>query len=342
MQQKGIPIISLFCGAGGLDLGFRKEGFAPVLAIDSDEAAVATYNHNSEDEVAVRADLARIRYKTLVTLLTDRAPAVSPRGIIGGPPCQGFSRGNARSDPGDPRNTLPLKYARFLARLNGDYGIDFFVFENVPGLKSERHLPQFIKIRRAFEDAGFRVFETELNAKAFAVPQNRARLFLVGINKERFPDVNLTFPVGVNREVTVRNRIEGLPNPVFFQRNLGPENIPYHPNHWAMNPKSKKFTEGTYNTGRSFRQLKWDEPSRTVAYGNREVHVHPAGGRRLSVLEAMLLQGFPRGFQMCGTLSSQFELVSNAVPPALARPIAKMVRQTLYPGLGTGNIGHRR
>jgi DNA (cytosine-5)-methyltransferase 1 len=83
--------------------------------------------------------------------------------------------------------------------------------------------------------------------------------------------------------------------------------------YYASLNKSRKFSSGRLSTGRSFKLLAWDEVSPTIAYGNREIHVHPNGGRRLSVFEAMLLQGFPSDYILTGTLSSQVTQISNAV-----------------------------
>ena len=93
-----------------------------------------------------------------------------------------------------------------------------------------------------------------------------------------------------------------------------------------MQPRSPKFKSGEFGTGRSFRKLNWNEPSPTVAYGHREIHVHPDGARRLSIYEAMLLQGFPKSFELVGTLSEQVTQVSNAVPPPVARAIATTLK----------------
>src|SRR5262249_39448439 len=79
-----------------------------------------------------------------------------------------------------------------------------------------------------------------------------------------------------------------------------------------------------------FKRLVWDKPSLTVAYGNREIHLHPTGRRRISVLEAMLLQGFPKSYELRGTLSEQVTQVSDAVPPPLAAAVARSIRKTIY------------
>jgi DNA (cytosine-5)-methyltransferase 1 len=101
-----------------------------------------------------------------------------------------------------------------------------------------------------------------------------------------------------------------------------------------MVPKSKNFTtpgalvQGTAR-GRSFRTLDWKQPSPTIAYGNNEVHVHPSGRRRLSVYEALLLQGFPPEYELLGTLSAQISQVSEAVPPPLSQAIATSIARDL-------------
>jgi DNA (cytosine-5)-methyltransferase 1 len=134
---------------------------------------------------------------------------------------------------------------------------------------------------------------------------------------------------------TVREAIGGLAEPAFFRCGLDPAKFPVHPNHWTMQPKSPRFgnpDDVVYKDARSFKRLKWDVPSRTIAFGHREIHIHPDGHRRLSIHEAMLLQGFPNRFVLEGNLSEQVEQVSNAVPPPLSRSIAAAVRRALTRG----------
>ena len=111
---------------------------------------------------------------------------------------------------------------------------------------------------------------------------------------------------------------------------MRPEEIGYHPNHWTSPPCSAKFQTQDFGDGRSFRRLDWDTPSWTVAYGNREIHIHPSGQRRLSVLEAMLLQSFPKKFVITGNFCEQVTQVSNAVPPRVARAVASAIRKQLF------------
>ena len=259
--------------------------------------------------------------------MIEKAPgSTRPCGVVGGPPCQGFSRGNVCSDPSDPRNHLPFRYAEILAAINEKYRLEFFVFENVMGLAGPKHADRYAKVKEAFRQAGFRVFEQELDSVLFGVPQERRRLFIVGLNNKFYPNVDFAFPAGGEIRRTVRTAIGDLPAATLFSRNLSAKDIAHHPNHWTMRPKSKKFSENLPSAGRSFRRLSWDEPSPTVAYGHREIHVHPEGHRRLSILEAMLLQGFPDTYRLLGNLSEQVTQVSNAVPPPVAEAVATQVK----------------
>lgn len=329
-----IPIISLFCGCGGLDLGFTQEGFEVVIAFDINEAAARTYNFNQGEQVARVADLTKLDGDDLFRILEAKHAGISPRGVIGGPPCQAFSQSNVYNKEDDIRRTLPERYAQILSKLNSRYSLDFFVFENVRGITFNRHQKDFSQFRFLFNRAGFRLFEGLLDAQYFGVPQKRPRVFVVGLNQHKYPDLDFEFPQSEpGRVVTVAEAIRGLPEPEYFERNLRPSDIRVHPNHWTMKPKSIKFQNGSLvegqNGGRSFRVLSWDKPSWTVAYGNREIHIHPSGKRRLSVYEAMLLQGFPKRYQLFGTLSQQVQQVSDAVPPPLAAALARSLRQFL-------------
>lgn len=331
MSRQLIPVISLFCGPGGMDLGFRRQGFTPILAIDVDHAAVATYNKNGSRKIARQGDLSVISDAEIIRIVRESIPHNQRFGVIGGPPCQGFSVSNVHKKRKDPRKTVLLRYAQILKVLNDEFTVDFFVFENVAGLISTRHKYHLSKVRRAFKSAGFNIFEQQLDASMFGVPQRRRRFFIVGINKQLYPGIKFEFPAGDSEiPITVRETIGNLPKPAYFKRGIKRKEIPYHPNHWTMNPKSLKLKNGTSPTGRSFRKLKWNQPSWTVAYGNREIHVHPRGGRRISIFEAMLLQGFPKSFELRGNFTQQVNQVSDAVPPPLASAVAKSVRIAMY------------
>jgi len=327
--QDKLSVVSLFSGAGGLDLGFGQAGFKTIFAADYNSAAVNTFNANSGfRNIARQIDLSTVSIHSILNMIDDIG--IKPVGVIGGPPCQGFSRGNSNSTADDPRNVLPLKYAELIAGLRDKFDIDFFVFENVPGLRDSKHAEIYNRLKDRLEFAGFTLFEHEVESSRFNVPQTRRRVIFVGINCYKYPDVKFSFPSGRSNSLTIKDVIGNLPEPVFFSREITPDQIPYHKNHWTMVPKSKKFQEGIEPGGRSFKRLSWDKKSPTVAYGHREIHVHPDGKRRLSIYEAMLLQGFPPEFWLTGNLSAQVEQVSNAVPPPVAKAIALAIKKTIF------------
>jgi DNA (cytosine-5)-methyltransferase 1 len=332
-----IPIISLFCGAGGLDLGFNQSGFRTILAIDNNPAACRTFTLNHPTCHVLKRDLSTVHRRYIVDRISELPLEDVPVGIIGGPPCQAFSVSNVHKKDNDVRSLLPSHYASHLAVLRMELDIDFFVFENVPGLRSRNHDTLFTELKGLFEQAGFIIKEEILDAQDFGVPQRRRRIFVVGFNRKKHPNISFSFPNSSQQvPVTVRDVLGNLPDPAYFSRDLKVDQIAFHPNHWCMRPRSPKFQnghltrEGNGNKGRPFRVLEWDSPSPTVAYGHREVHVHPSGKRRLSVYEAMLLQGFPHDYRLYGNLSEQITLISNAVPPPVGCALAEQIRKSLY------------
>lgn len=333
-KQAGIPVISLFSGAGGLDTGFIRAGFTPILAIDGNDAACETYQKNYPSVRVIKKDLTEVSAGFIAERISELPIPLMPVGIIGGPPCQAFSLGNGHKRHDDPRAELSARYASLIAKLNRSFSLDFFVFENVLGLTHEAHSAQLTEFKRLFSKAGFWIFEGQLDAYDFGVPQIRKRLFIIGFNRTKYPRINFEFPHAIRGGVrTVRQAIGGFPTPVFFEDADAESALPFHPNHWCMTPRSSRFSNGLledgHKNGRSFRVLNWKRPSWTVAYGHREVHVHPNRRRRLSVYEAMRLQGFPSNYRLWGTLSDQFRLVSDAVPPPLANSLAKAVRSVI-------------
>jgi len=332
-----LSLVSLFCGCGGLDLGFREAGFQPVVAIDKDAMACRTYELNHPGVRVLKQDLSSAPKGYVLDRLAELPKERKPVGVIGGPPCQAFSLSNANGGAHDARAKLPHNYAAVLKDLAAAFELDFFVFENVLGLRHKRHSELFGVFKKLFSSAGFSIFEGELDAQDFGVPQVRKRIFVVGFNEEKYPNLDYEFPSGTARKKrTVEDAIRGLPKPVYFEYGLLAADIPVHPNHWCMTPRSKKFFNGYLKEGdvkgRPFRVLPWDKPSWTVAYGHREVHIHPTGRRRLSIYEAMLLQGFPSSYTLLGTFSDQVRLVSDAVPPPLAKVLADSILEVIQHG----------
>lgn len=326
-------IVSLFSGAGGLDLGFKKSGFPLTFAVDLSPAAIQTHKRNFKEAVSVAADLEDLGPDGVMAHLEKLLEPGDSIAVIGGPPCQGFSRANTGSAANDPRNRLPLLYLQIVEALQSKYTVEFALFENVLGIRDTKHSVTFRGILSKFKDIGLTPDVSEYSALDYGVAQTRKRVIISGFRDEtvarQFKPMKVT-----SNDLTVRSVIGGLPEPTYFSRDLEKSTIAHHENHWTMRPVSKRFSQpgGADRAGRSFRRLDWDKPSPTVAYGHREIHVHPDGRRRLSIFEAMLLQGFPRDFVLEGTLSSQVEQVSNAVPPPLAQALAMAIEAAMHAG----------
>jgi DNA (cytosine-5)-methyltransferase 1 len=322
-------IISLFSGAGGLDLGFRERGFKIALAVDISAAAIKTHKRNFPRCHAVAADLRKLGPKGVAALAREQIPAGSVIGVIGGPPCQGFSRANTLRKRRDPRNALTSLYLRIVRRLQKHYTVEFVLFENVLGIRDRKNAVTFQAILSGLASLGFSVTEKELCALDFGVPQNRRRIVLSALREGC--GYSIVRPRKRRTVGTVRDVIGELAPPAFYTRSLRREDIPVHPNHWTMQPKSPRFLSPDIISvdGRSFKRLSWSGTSPTIAFGNREIYIHPTGTRRISIYEAMLLQGFPSEFVLEGNLSEQVEQVSNAVPPPLARSVAAAVQRSM-------------
>jgi DNA (cytosine-5)-methyltransferase 1 len=321
-------IVSVFSGAGGLDRGFKDAGFGIDIAFDSSAAAVESHRRNFRRTKSFEADLVKLGAAGVVEHVEKVIGKREHIGVIGGPPCQGFSRANTGSHAHDPRNGLPKLYLDIVRELQKRYVVDFVVFENVLGMRDSKHASTYRSVVQGLEKLGFDVSEMELCALDYGVPQMRRRLILSGLRRNvGFGAVRLRKRTGAR---TVRDVIDGLPSPAFFSPKLEPRQIPAHPNHWTMNPKSPRFSGAKPGKdGRSFKRLDWDKPSPTIAFGHREIHVHPDGRRRLSIYEALRLQGFPSTFVLKGNLSQQVEQVSNAVPPPLALSVAYAIRRAI-------------
>lgn len=325
-------ILSLFSGCGGLDLGFEAAGYKTGLAFDLRPQSVASWNRNRpSDPCAHVADINNLTISDMDALFGNR---FSPIGVIGGPPCQSFTRANHYRSDEDPRSALVRRFFTLALRLHRvRHSLDFIVMENVLELKKAREGRLLATEIQRLEAEGFHVQILQLNANDFGVPQNRYRLFLLAINRLRLKKKGYTPPHPQNQMLTVRDAIHGLPEPVFFCDADKRKVFPHHPNHWCMTPQSSRFFDGSLKSGqcssRSFKTLSWDQPSIAVSYGHREVHVHPNGRRRLSIFEGMRLQGFPDSFILEGTLSAQIDQVSEAVPPPLAEAIARSVAEAI-------------
>ena len=200
-------VIDLFAGCGGLSLGFEMAGFNIPLAIEKDEWAAKTYSYNHPDTKVITQDITQIfNFNALLPSI------IKIDGIIGGPPCQGFSLSGNR-DKNDPRNSLFMDFVRFVKH----YNPNFFVMENVSGILSMiTKNGESVKnlILKEFDVAGYNVEIFQLNAAEFGVPQSRVRVFFIGLRKDINYNVEEIEPRGFlfgKEQITIENAIMDLP-----------------------------------------------------------------------------------------------------------------------------------
>lgn len=219
VQNQKLPIIDLFAGCGGMSLGFELAGFHSILAIEKDAWASETYAYNRPGVNVITADITKILHpKEEYSQIDDVF------GIIGGPPCQGFSLSGDR-DPKDPRNSLFMDYMRFVK----DFKPPFFVMENVPGiLSSVTQKGESVKnvIITIANELGYNVKIMQLDASHYGVPQSRQRVFFIGIRNDYPFDPERLIPekTTADHPITIRQAISDLPK---IKACEGTEEMPY-------------------------------------------------------------------------------------------------------------------
>ena len=206
-KTNAMNVIDLFAGCGGLSLGFKMAGFNIPLAIEKDMWAAKTYAYNHSRTKVVTQDITQIfDFNNLL------AQSTIIDGIIGGPPCQGFSLSGNR-DKNDPRNSLFMDFIRFVEH----YNPKFFVMENVSGILSMiTKSGELVKnvILKEYDRVGYNVEIFQLNAAEFGVPQSRIRVFFIGLRKDIDYNKEDLEPHGFlfgNEQITIRDAIMDLP-----------------------------------------------------------------------------------------------------------------------------------
>ena len=297
--------VSLFCGAGGLDIGFEQAGFKTIWANDFDKDACKTHQNWSKAKV-VCGDIAKVD----VTEIPDSDI------ILGGFPCQGFSLSGPRKID-DSRNVLYKHYVRIVKAKQPK----IFVGENVKGLLTMANGAIFEAIKEEFSQCGYNVFSQLVNARDFGVPQDRERVIIVGIRKDLGIN-DFSIPVPKNKRMTMREALAGMPEP--------------DPNDICNAPYSSRYMSRNRKRG-------WDEASYTIPAMAKQVTLHPSSPdmeklgtdlwkfgdngstRRFSWQEAAVIQTFPRNLRFEGDLVSKYKQIGNAVPVKLAEYVATLL-----------------
>jgi DNA (cytosine-5)-methyltransferase 1 len=305
-----MKIVSLFSGAGGLDLGFIKAGHEVVWANDFFKEACLTYKKNIGDHI-VCADISSIP--------SDEIPDHDL--LIGGFPCQGFSVANTKRNKNDSRNALYLQLLRVLKEKKPKY----FLAENVKGILSLEKGEVFRIIVKDFEASGYSVKFKLLNAADYGVPQKRERVIIIGIKKGcNLPEVTFPEPThsslpekGLKKWVSIGKALSKIPDP--------------DKDHALTNHTYSKF-KLKFNGYIGNRFVDPDQPAPTVtARGDEKGGVvvlhHPSNMRRMTARELASTQSFPLEFEFIGNRSCVYRQIGNAVPPQLAFAVAKCFPQ---------------
>ena len=340
-MKRKFRAVSLFSGAGGMDLGFRKAGFTIVWANDFNDAACDTYHANVGKE---------IHGGSLMDYDYARLPSCDL--VFGGPPCQGFSVAG-KMDPADPRSRLVFEFQKVVAAKRPR----FFVMENVAALA---RLNRFVDVRTRLLDEygrmGYRVQFKVLDSQFYETPQRRERMIMIGTRDAK---ARIAFPRHCRRLITAREVLSAL-DEAGTGNNLGVcearITVAKHPV-LRSSPYSGMLFNGLgrpidldrpcqtlpasmggnktpfINTGRLLHPESddWLETLHRHAIDGEDITKYPVPPtfRRITVSEAAALQGFPPGFIFRGSKCEQYRQIGNSVPPPFAYHIAKTVLMSM-------------
>lgn len=325
--MKPHTFIDLFCGAGGLGLGFAQAGFKSVYAVDFDKAAAQTYRQNFKHDVWDKP-IEELEY---VPFQADV--------VIGGPPCQGFSP-LGKMIPLQQHARMNKLWRHFI-RLVRQVNPIMFVVENVPEFLRST---EFRSLERVARELNYGVAAGVLNAVEFGVPQLRKRTFVIGL-KNGAPFL----PAPSGARATVRDAIGDLslePSGTNWHigRNPTPKSIaryrciPPGGNRFDLVRKRPDLAPRCWINKRTgstdvFGRLKWDQPSLTIRTEffkpEKGRYLHPQAHRPITHREAARLQTFPDEFEFYGSKIEVARQIGNAVPPRLARAVAELVKAAL-------------
>lgn len=321
-----MDVISLFSGAGGMDVGFRSAGYDIVYASDYNEDVEKTYNENHPNDIHIED-------------IQDIDPSDLPEcdGIIGGPPCQTWSLAGNHKGSEDKKGAVVYDYLNIIR----DKNPQFFVMENVAGILSSKHEDEFNNLLDEFDEAGYDVYYKKLNASYYGVPQERKRVFVVGLRSDL--DKSFEFPEQSEDKLNQNNIIKFIDQfgePIPVDDGSSEDDELAYPNHeYYVDSFSSRFMSRQ-------RVRNYDEPAYTVMASARHQRIHPKAPkmikedsssfkfkegfeddyRRYSVREVAWLQTFPNDFIFYyDNIKEGYRMVGNAVPPKLAEVIANQL-----------------
>ena len=350
LVQNGAPlVVELFCGCGGTSLGFEMAGYQIAVGCDIHRVSIETFRKNHEGVSTILGDLTKVQPEQVVELLGGRHVDV----LIGGVPCQGFSLNNRKRRKDDKRNQLYKEFVRFVRVLQPRA----VVLENVSGMQSTGDFVPVIE-RSLSEASGTIVHSELLYAQDYGVPQSRIRLVFVGVRGAEFDFTRIIKTHGpglehpfntvwdaigdlpslpANGEVTRYNQRPMTDYQRLMRGNVGDDELTCHraPNHPVAviqnihntipgQPLYEKYTQRI--------RLNWNDLSPTQVSGGIRPSFqfgHPQDDRGLTIRERCRIQSFPDSFVVEGGIVQGRVQTGNAVPPLLARAIARAIREYL-------------
>ena len=292
-----MKVVDLFCGCGGLSLGFLKAGFDVVAGFDFWDEVIEVYRRNFNHPV-IKQDLMNVSESS------EKIISYAPEMIIGGPPCQDFSSAGKRNE-NNGRGDLTVSYAKIISTVRPEW----FVMENVERIKKTQKLVDAIKI---YKEVGYGLTYTVLDASLCGVPQKRKRFVMVGHLGSSDGFMNFA----------LQEKLAKTPMTVadYFGDELGIKYYYRHPRSYVR--------RGIFSV---------DEPSPTIRGVNRPMpegyKIHPNdpvsskdGIRPLTTKERSMIQTFPKDFIFLGSKTNQEQMIGNAVPVNLGEYIAEAIK----------------
>jgi DNA (cytosine-5)-methyltransferase 1 len=317
-------VVSMFSGAGGLDMGFHNKGFKILWANDSAKDACDTYdkwaNYNKDGSrkpekectIIKCGDISKLDLKTVL-------PDTEVDVVLGGFPCQGFSLAGPRQVD-DSRNVLYRHFVE-MVRIKKPKVI---VAENVIGIKTLGGGAVFDKIIEDFSELGYTMSAPTVNAKNYGVPQDRMRVIFIGIKNEICKGGAYIFPSGDPKIVTLKEALKDL-NEVDLNEVC---QAPFSSRYMSRN-RQRDYDDVSFTIPAMAKQVPLSPDSDGMQFAAKDKFEFIGKYRRLSYREAAAIQTFPREMEFCGDLESKYRQIGNAVPVKLAEAIATEVNRIL-------------
>lgn len=317
-------VISMFSGAGGLDMGFHNKGFRILWANDFSKDACDTYdrwaNYNKDGTRKKKEDCTIIECGDIAKVdLTSILPGVEVDVVLGGFPCQGFSLAGPRQVD-DSRNILYRHFVEMVKIKNPKV----IVAENVIGIKTLGDGAVFDKIIEDFSELGYTMSAPTVNAKNFGVPQDRMRVIFIGIRNDICKGGAYIFPEGDPKVVTLREALADL-----GETDMNDVCQAAFSSRYMSRNRKRDYDDVSFTIPAMAKQVPLSPCSDGMIFKDVDQFEFGSTYRRLSYREAAAIQTFPSDMEFCGDLDSKYKQIGNAVPVRLAEAIAAEVYKIL-------------